>query len=199
MKVSGKDLQNIMTIQPQRVMIFVDDANFTGTAWEFGRQPDLLALQNFLANPSEGRGLVEMVVYIGFPPQWKEEHLPQEWKNLRDRRIKRRDFLEFHGIMTVPWFGKDKGEKNDKGERLFSANVDVLMAMDAMEFAFEVKPDIVVLVSGDQDFSYLATKLRRRGIRVEAASMEQNIHPELKKAVNSMIDLTDFFNTLDVN
>jgi uncharacterized LabA/DUF88 family protein len=70
------------------------------------------------------------------------------------------------------------------------------MAMDAMEYAFEVKPDVVVLVTGDQDFAYLAKKLRRKGIRVEVASVEQTVSPELKKAVNSFIDLASFFSSL---
>ncbi|MBF0184836.1 MAG: NYN domain-containing protein [Magnetococcales bacterium] len=179
----------------QRVMIFVDDANFINTASILGKQPDYLKLREFLANREEGRILVEMVIYIGFPPQWKEEFLPQEWKTSRDKKIKRRDFLEFNGFMTVAWYGKERGE-SEKGDRLYTANVDVLMAMDAMEYAFEVKPDVVVLVTGDQDFAYLAKKLRRKGIRVEVASVEQTISPELKKAVNNFIDLASFFNSL---
>jgi uncharacterized LabA/DUF88 family protein len=70
------------------------------------------------------------------------------------------------------------------------------MAMDAVEMALEIRPDIVVLVTGDADFSYLSQKLRRRGIRVEVASLEKNIAPQLKKSVNSFIDLTDFFNAM---
>ncbi|MBF0097735.1 MAG: NYN domain-containing protein [Magnetococcales bacterium] len=180
---------------PHRVMVFVDDANFINTASILGKQPDYLKLREFLSNQGEGRVLVEVVIYIGFPPQWKEEFLPQEWKISRDKKIKRRDFLEFNGFMTVAWFGKERGE-SEKGDRLYSANVDVLMAMDAMEYAFEVKPDVVVLVTGDQDFAYLAKKLRRKGIRVEVASVEQTVSPELKKAVNSFIDLASFFNSL---
>ena len=72
------------------------------------------------------------------------------------------------------------------------------MAMDALEFAIDVNPDVVILVTGDQDFAYLAEKLRRKGIRVEAANVEDQMAANLKKSVNSFIDLKDFFNGLPV-
>jgi uncharacterized LabA/DUF88 family protein len=75
----------------------------------------------------------------------------------------------------------------------FAANIDMLMAMDALDLSIEARPDIVVLVSGDGDFAYLANKLRRRGIRVEAASLPTVMSGELKRAVNEFIDLRDFF------
>lgn len=59
------------------------------------------------------------------------------------------------------------------------------MAMDAIELALEMKPDIVVLVTGDSDFAHLAEKLRRRGMRVEVASIEQSLGNDLKNAANS--------------
>ena len=39
------------------------------------------------------------------------------------------------------------------------------MAIDALDLAASIQPDVVVLVTGDSDFAYLAQKLRRRGIR----------------------------------
>jgi len=67
------------------------------------------------------------------------------------------------------------------------------MAMDAVELALEIRPDIVVLVTGDSDFAYLAEKLRRRGMRVEVASVEQSLGNELKNAANSTVDLIEIF------
>ena len=71
------------------------------------------------------------------------------------------------------------------------------MAIDAMELALEIKPDIVVLVTGDSDFAYLAQKLRRRGIRVEVASVEQSLGSELRNSANSVVDLTEVFDEFD--
>ena len=56
-----------------------------------------------------------------------------------------------------------------------------------------MRPDIVVLVTGDSDFAYLAEKLRRRGMRVEVASVEQSLGNELKNAANSTVDLIEVF------
>ena len=71
------------------------------------------------------------------------------------------------------------------------------MAMDATELALEVKPDIVVLVTGDSDFAHLAEKLRRRGMRVEVASVEQSLGSELKSAANSVVDLIEIFDSFN--
>jgi uncharacterized LabA/DUF88 family protein len=48
-------------------------------------------------------------------------------------------------------------------------------------------------VTGDSDFAYLAEKLRRRGIRVEVASVEQSLGTDLKNSANSVIDLIGVF------
>jgi uncharacterized LabA/DUF88 family protein len=85
------------------------------------------------------------------------------------------------------------GAPADEGH--YKANVDVLMAIDALELSVEVKPDVVILVSGDADFAYLATKLRRRGIRVEVASVAENLGGVLKSAANAVIDLAPLFRT----
>jgi uncharacterized LabA/DUF88 family protein len=60
-----------------------------------------------------------------------------------------------------------------------------------------MKPDIVVLVTGDSDFAYLAQKLRRRGMRVEVASVEQSLGNDLKNSANSVIDLIELFDDFE--
>jgi hypothetical protein len=112
----------------QSVLVFVDEANFAGTSRNVGRRPDLLALANYLANPDKGRALVEMVVYIGFPPTMREDSMPEEWKQKRDAKFKLRDFLQYNGIMTVSHHGKGYPREPSS----LTMNVDVLMAMDAV-------------------------------------------------------------------
>lgn len=173
-----------------RLLIFVDEANFARSARNAGFQPDLIALKNWLADPEVGRKLIEMVVYIGLPPDRRPEDMPESWRRAYDSKHRMRHALENNGIMTIVWRGKQIYNSNPPA---FAANIDMLMAMDALELSLEAKPDIVVLVTGDGDFSYLATKLRRRGIHVEAASLPQVMSGELKRAVNEFIDLRDFF------
>jgi uncharacterized LabA/DUF88 family protein len=72
------------------------------------------------------------------------------------------------------------------------------MAIDALELAAEMQPEVVILVTGDADFAYLATKMRRRGIRVEVASVAANLSGTLKAAANAVIDLAPLFRTFEL-
>ena len=80
----------------------------------------------------------------------------------------------------------------------YKANVDVMMAIDALELSIEMRPDVVILVTGDADFAYLAIKLRRHGIRVEVASVAANLGHILRSAANDVIDLTALFRTFEM-
>src|SRR5208282_367239 len=88
------------------------------------------------------------------------------------------DWLRSNGFLVVT---KD-GSPGDG--RHYKANVDVLMAIDAVELSIEMRPEIVVLVTGDADFVHLALQLRRRGIRVEVAATAQTLGTGLRGAAN---------------
>lgn len=175
-----------------RTLVFVDEANFQRSAHAAGFRPDLVALRDYLRDKGR-RTVVEMVVYLGLPPERRPEDVPENWRRAYDSKHRLRLALENHGIMTISWRGKQLFGYDPPR---FAANIDMLMAMDALEFAIEARPDAVVLVTGDGDFSYLANKLRRRGIRVEAASLGSALSADLKRSVNQVIDLRRFFEEL---
>ena len=160
--------------RPRRVLIFVDESNVTGSAKVSNRKLDWIKLRDFLVGE---RALLEMVVYAGLPPAMTE------WQAERDRKNKFLHWLRSHGFLVVTKEGAPADEAH------YKANVDVLMAIDAMELSTAMAPDVVVLVTGDADFAPLALQLRRRGIRVEAASLAQTLGAGLKTAVNESIDL----------
>ena len=169
-----------------RALILVDESNVGSSVRTAGRGLDWLKLREFLAGPSTGRELIEMVVYAGLPPPipvWQEE---------RDKKNKFMHWLRSNGFMVVT---KD-GAPTEEGR--YKANVDVMMAIDALELSVEMRPDIVILVTGDADFAYLATKLRRRGIRVEVASVAQNLGNILRSAANDVINLAPLFRTFEM-
>jgi len=56
----------------------------------------------------------------------------------------------------------------------------------------------VILVPAMRTSPYLVTKLRRRGIRVEVASVTQNLGNVLKSAANTVIDLAPLFRTFEL-
>jgi len=127
-----------------------------------------------------------MVVYAGLPPAipiWQEE---------RDKKNKFVHWLRSNGFMVVT---KD-GAPAEEGH--YKANVDVMMAIDALELSIEMRPDVVILVTGDADFAYLAIKLRRHGIRVEVASVAANLGNILRSAANDVIDLAPLFRTFEI-
>jgi uncharacterized LabA/DUF88 family protein len=169
-----------------RVLVLVDESNVGSSVRTAGRGLDWLKLRNFLAAPETGRDLIEMVVYAGLPPA-----IPT-WQEERDKKNKFMHWLRANGFMVVT---KD-GSPAEEGH--YKANVDVMMAIDAFELCSEMRPDVVILVTGDADFAYLAIKLRRHGIRVEVASVEANLGGTLKSAANAVIDLAPLFRTFEM-
>src|SRR3982751_5490436 len=169
-----------------RVLVLVDESNVGSSVRSAGRGLDWLKLRDFLSGPDTGRELIEMVVYAGLPPP-----MPT-WQEERDRKNKFVHWLRSNGFMVVT---KD-GAPAEEGH--YKANVDVMMAIDALELSIEMRPDVVVLVTGDADFAYLATKLRRHGIRVEVASVAANLGHMLRSAANEVIDLAGLFRTFEM-
>ena len=169
-----------------RVLVLVDESNVSSSVRTAGRGLDWLKLRDSLAGPNTGRDLIEMVVYAGLPPAvptWQEE---------RDRKNKFVHWLRSNGFMVVT---KD-GASAEEGH--YKANVDVMMAIDALELCIEMRPDVVILVTGDAEFAYLAIKLRRHGIRVEVASVAANLGHILRSAANDVIDLAPLFRTFEM-
>ena len=169
-----------------RVLVLVDESNVSSSVRTVGRGLDWIKLREFLAGPNSGRELIEMVVYAGLPPA------NPTWQDERDKKNKFVNWLRANGFMVVT----KEGAPAEEGH--YKANVDVMMAIDALELSLEIQPDIVILVTGDADFAYLATKLRRHGIRVEVASVNQNLGHILRSAANHVIDLAALFRTFEM-
>jgi uncharacterized LabA/DUF88 family protein len=158
----------------RRVLIFVDESNVTSSAKGANRKLDWIKLRDHLVHDRE---LIEMVVYAGLPPAMAE------WQAERDKKNKFLHWLRSHGFLVVTKDGAPADESH------YKANVDVLMAIDGVELSAQMQPDVVILVTGDADFADLALQLRRRGIRVEVASVAQTLGAGLKTSANEVIDL----------
>jgi uncharacterized LabA/DUF88 family protein len=167
---------------PRRVLVFVDESNVTSSAKATNRKLDWLKLRDFLVKERE---LIEMVVYAGLPPAMTE------WQTERERKNKFLHWLRSNGFLVV---AKD-GSPGEEGH--YKANVDVMMAIDAVELSTAMQPDVVVMVTGDADFAHLALSLRRRGIRVEVAAIAPTLGAGLKTSANEIIDLAPLLATFD--
>ncbi len=162
--------------------MFVDESNVTSSAKATNRKLDWLKLRDFLVKERE---LIEMVVYAGLPPAMTE------WQTERERKNKFLHWLRSNGFLVV---AKD-GSPGEEGH--YKANVDVMMAIDAVELSTAMQPDVVVMVTGDADFAHLALSLRRRGIRVEVAAIAPTLGAGLKTSANEIIDLAPLLATFD--
>ena len=164
----------------KKVLILIDLANVTGQARALGRKLDVLKLVQFLSNQSEGRELLEALVYA--PIMQDNEEKATRWH----------DFLRHHGLIVISKRAKRMPDGTTK------ANMDGLLTLDALELAISAKPEVIILVTGDGDFAPLAHRLRRWGIRVECAATSQALATELHSAVNGHIKLEDFLTSCDL-
>ncbi len=167
----------------RRVLVFVDESNVTSSAKSLNRKLDWLKLRDFLVKQRE---MIEMVVYAGLPPAMPE------WQAERDKKNKFLHWLRSNGFLVVSKDGAPTDEDH------YKANVDVTMAIDAVELSTAMQPDVVIMVTGDTDFAHLALILRRRGIRVEVASLPQTLGAGLKTSANEFIDLAPLLVTFEL-
>jgi uncharacterized LabA/DUF88 family protein len=158
-----------------KTLIFIDEGNLTGICSKLNRSIDWLKLRDFLGKDKE---VIEVFIYAGLPPN------SPEWIEFRQKRERFLHWLEGEGFFVVRKYGRPTTQQN------YKANVDLMMAVDVIELVTEIKPQHVILVTGDGDFGFVACKLRRRGIRVEVAAFESNLGEDLKVAANHVIDLS---------
>ena len=165
-----------------RTLIFVDEGNLTGICSKLNRSIDWLNLREQL---SRDHDVLEVFIYAGLPPS------TSEWTDFRIKRERFLHWLESEAFYVVRKQGRPTTQQ------AYKANVDVMMATEAMELAVELKPDTIILVTGDGDFGFVACKLRRRGIRVEVAAFENNLGEDLRISASAFIDLSRIIKAVD--
>jgi uncharacterized LabA/DUF88 family protein len=99
------------------------------------------------------------------------------------------DWLDYNGYTVVT---KPLKEFTDAtGRRKFKGNMDIELAVDAMEIAQYI--DHLVLFSGDGDFRRLTEALQRRGLRVTVVSTIRTQPPmiadELRRQADTFLEL----------
>ena len=101
------------------------------------------------------------------------------------------DWLQYNGFTMVT---KPAKEFTDSmGRRKVKGNMDIELAVDAMEAAAHV--DHIVLFSGDGDFRPLVEGLQRKGVRVSVVSTIRSQPPmiadELRRQADDFIELEE--------
>ena len=67
------------------------------------------------------------------------------------------------------------------------------MAIDITKMAHVIRPDIVVIASGDSDLIPVVNELRKMGIRVEVAAFNSSMSKSLRLKSSSFIDLDIYY------
>lgn len=101
------------------------------------------------------------------------------------------DWLDYNGFTLVT---KPAKEFTDSaGRRKVKGNMDIELAVDAMEMAEHVEH--IVLFSGDGDFRSLVGALQRKGVRVSVvstiASQPPMIADDLRRQADNFIELKE--------
>ena len=101
------------------------------------------------------------------------------------------DWLHYNGFTMVTKAAKEFVDS--QGRRKVKGNMDIELAVDAMEIAPHV--DHIVLFSGDGDFRPLVDALQRKGVRVSVVSTIRSQPPmiadDLRRQADNFIELDE--------
>ena len=101
------------------------------------------------------------------------------------------DWLDYNGYTVVTKATKEFVDQT--GRRKVKGNMDIELAVDAMELAEHI--DTMVLFSGDGDFRSLVEAVQRRGVRVTVISSLSTQPPmvadELRRQADQFIDILE--------
>jgi uncharacterized LabA/DUF88 family protein len=159
----------------ERIALFIDGANLYATAKSLGFDIDYKRL----LKEFQTRGkLIRAFYYTALVED-------QEYSSIRPLI----DWLDYNGysVVTKP----TKEFVDSLGRRKVKGNMDIELAVDAMEMAEHL--DHIVLFSGDGDFRSLVEAVQRKGVRVSVVSTNTTqpsmVADELRRQADEFIDL----------
>ena len=164
----------------EKIALFIDGANLYATAKALGFDIDYKRLlQHF-----QSKGYLLRAFYYTALAE------DQEYSSIRPLI----DWLDYNGYKVVTKPVKEFFDST--GRRKVKGNMDIELAVDAMEMAATI--DHMVLFSGDGDFRSLVESIQRRGKKVSVVSTLQTQPPmiadELRRQADHFIDLTALLN-----
>jgi len=161
----------------ERVALFIDGANLYATSKSLGVDIDYKRLLKFFRRSCH---LQRACYYTALAEE-------QEYSSIRPLI----DWLDYNGYRMVTKPTKEFFDSS--GRRKVKGNMDIELAVDAMEIADHI--DHAVLFSGDGDFRCLVEALQRRGKRVSVVSTIATDPPmvadDLRRQADYFVELTD--------
>jgi uncharacterized LabA/DUF88 family protein len=166
-----------MTEVASNIAVFIDGANLYATAKTLGFDIDYKRL----LREFQSRGTLLRAFYYTAITE------DQEFISIRPLV----DWLDYNGYTVVTKATKEFTDAN--GRRKLKGNMDIELAVDAMELAQYV--DQIVLFSGDGAFRSLVEAVQRRGVRVTVISTISSQPPmiadELRRQADVFTDLAE--------
>jgi uncharacterized LabA/DUF88 family protein len=160
-----------------RIALFIDGANLYATAKALGFDIDYKRL----LTDFQSRGTVVRAFYYTAIIE------DQEFSSIRPLV----DWLDYNGYTVVTKATKEFIDAS--GRRKVKGNMDIELAVDAMELAGQIGQ--IVLFSGDGDFRSLVAAVQRRGVRVTVvstiATQPPMIADDLRRQADVFIDLRE--------
>jgi len=161
----------------EKLAVLIDGANLYSASRALGFDIDYRRL----LTEFRGRGYLVRAIYYTAVAE------DQEYSSLRPLV----DWLDYNGYRVVT---KPLREFTDaQGRRKVKGNMDIELAVDAMEMAEHV--DHFVLFSGDGDFRHLVEALQRQGKKVTVASTLRTQPPmlsdDLRRQADHFLELSD--------
>ena len=164
-----------MPREGNRIALLIDGVNLYATAKTLGFDIDYKRL----LNEFQSRGTLVRAFYYTAVVE------DQEYTSIRPLI----DWLDYNGYTVVTKATKEFIDAS--GRRKVKRNMDIELAVDAMELAEHI--DQMVLFSGDGDFRSLVEAVQRRGVRVTVISTISSQPPmiadELRRQADEFIDL----------
>jgi len=166
----------------ERIALFIDGANLYAAAKSLSFDIDYKRLLTLFRSKGQ---LVRALYYTALIED-------QEYSSIRPLI----DWLDYNGYTMVT---KPTKEFIDAaGRRKIKGNMDIELAVDAMELAEHL--DHLVLFSGDGDFRSLVEALQHKGKRVSVVSTMTSNPPmvadELRRQADEFIDLANLENEI---
>ena len=152
------------------VFVIYDYEDMYSSAEKAGCRLEAGPLLDYLASPDEGRMLREAIAYVPLDPR-REQALGREVAGLWDA-----------GFVVRTKVGAIRGAT-------YECSLLVEMTYDITRVALELKPDIIVIVSGRDEFVPLVLELRLRGIRVEVCAFGSETSDAVQRVSSGFVDL----------
>jgi len=166
-----------MTVPGEKIALFIDGANLYATAKSLGFDIDYKRL----LREFQSRGYLLRAFYYTAVVE------DQEYSSIRPLI----DWLDYNGYTVVTKATKEFVDQ--AGRRKVKGNMDIELAVNAMEIAGHI--DHMVLFSGDGDFRSLVEAVQRRGVRVTVASTVSTQPPmvadELRRQADIFLDIAE--------